>query len=260
LNIQVKINNLFSDNSSGSTELLLKVMDILELFTSEADENNFITLVENNLATFGIIQNFINKYKSVRFISPESKRNYIFQEKEKLKHATGDLFDAALPFLSDKNKIFTLSNSGTVLSILAKLHKRNERLTVTVSESRPQNEGRILAEKLASLGISVNLITEAQAAGFIRDTDCVLLGTDKILANGDVINKTGSLNTAILSKYFNKPLFILGSRSKMSTQFIYTEESHPVDEIYSPRSDLIIIKNNYFEIIPAYLISKLILN
>lgn len=260
MNIQEKINNLFSDNSSGSTELLLKVMDILEFFTSEYDENNFKSLVENNLATFGIIQNFINKYKTVCFISPESKHTFILEEKGKLKSTTSDLFDASLPFLTNKNKIFTLSNSSTVLNILEKLQKRNERLTVTVSESRPQNEGTILAEKLANLGISVNLITEAQAAEFIQDADCVLLGADKILANGDVINKTGSLNAAILSKYFKKPLFIVSTYSKISSQFIHTEQSYPVDEIYSPRSGLIIIKNNYFEIIPAYLISKLISN
>ena len=73
------------------------------------------------------------------------------------------IFANSLPYLKNKRSILTISNSKTVFEILRRLRTENCKL-LTVSESRPKLEGRILAKKLNKEKISVELITEAMSA------------------------------------------------------------------------------------------------
>jgi translation initiation factor 2B subunit (eIF-2B alpha/beta/delta family) len=72
-----------------------------------------------------------------------------------------------------------------------------------VAESRPKNEGRILAKRLIKKGIPVEYITDFSAATYIPRIDAAIIGADKILANGNIVNKMGSKTLAVLCRYYN---------------------------------------------------------
>ena len=116
-----------------------------------------------------------------------------------------NIYRNAEKLFSGFNTILTLSNSKTLLEVFKIWSKRNKNLKVIVCESRPKNEGIILAKALAQEQIKVRLITDASMSNFIAKADVVIIGADIILKNGNVVNKTGSRSAAIISKHFKKP-------------------------------------------------------
>jgi translation initiation factor 2B subunit (eIF-2B alpha/beta/delta family) len=131
-------------------------------------------------------------------------------------------------------------------------------LKVIIAESRPKFEGRILTKKLLKVGIKVLLIPDCNSAEYISDCDLVLLGTDKILLDRDVVNKIGSRNTAIIAKYYRKPVYVLASVNKFSKQKKFKPTLNSPEEIWKYNHPDIKIVNQYFEVVPRKLITKFI--
>ncbi|MFA7229267.1 MAG: hypothetical protein WC061_09550 [Melioribacteraceae bacterium] len=168
-----------------------------------------------------------------------------------------NIFRISLPFLNDKKSILTISNSSTVFEILRRIKSRGN-ILITVCESRPCNEGRILVKKLLKEKIKVGIITEAMAAESVRRSDCVLIGADTILKNGNVINKTGSLQLALLASYFGKPFYVAADRSKFGGKRRFIQRKESASEIWKNHPEGIRIENLYFEEIPIQLITNII--
>jgi len=257
--VEIEINKILNDKTSGSSELLSNINSLLLHNCSDLSELKLIVRkLKKNLPTFTNIQNYLYKLeKTVRKEDPVKKFLQDFNQSEK--NVYDSIFRNALTYLAKKKNILTISNSGTVFEILIRLNQ-TVRLNVFICESRPKYEGRILAKKLADKKIKTQLITEAQTAGYLGKCDCVLIGADSILKNGDVINKVGSLQLAVLSKYYGKPFYVVANNLKLgkNNKFFHTEES--VKEIWEVRTKRIRIENFYFERIPNSLISKIITN
>jgi methylthioribose-1-phosphate isomerase len=85
-------------------------------------------------------------------------------------------------------------------------------------ETRPLLQGsRITAYELQKNGIPVTVICDNMAAAVMsqKRVDAVLVGTDRVAANGDVANKIGTLNVAILAKYFHVPFLVAAPTSSI---------------------------------------------
>jgi len=142
--------------------------------------------------------------------------------------------------------------------MLFRLKELNKRFNVIVSESRPINEGRTTAKLLAAHNIKVDFITEAMLPAFIEKCDSALLGADMILKNGNVVNKTGSRLIALLCKEFNKPVYVIADKSKISAKTKYIPEIKPVKEVWSVKDKRINVHNYYFEEISKKYIIRII--
>jgi len=82
---------------------------------------------------------------------------------------------------------------------------------VFADETRPVLQGaRLTAFELAQAGIDVTLITDSMAAHLMSrgEIDLVMVGTDRVTANGDVVNKIGTLSVAIAAKHFSVPFWV----------------------------------------------------
>jgi translation initiation factor 2B subunit (eIF-2B alpha/beta/delta family) len=88
-------------------------------------------------------------------------------------------------------------------------------LSVIVCESRPLNEGIVMAQRLAAAGVDVTLITDAQASVFIEESDLVLLGADAVTPAG-VVNKVGSKLLALAAKAAGVPVVAVTDSLKIS--------------------------------------------
>jgi translation initiation factor 2B subunit (eIF-2B alpha/beta/delta family) len=131
-----------------------------------------------------------------------------------------DLVLAAAPLFSPGLRVLTLSFSQTVLDLLTRYSDRLE--GVTVCESRPLSEGVRLAEAIGALAIPARLITEAQLELFIRECDCALVGADRILPGGEVVNKAGTAVLARLCAAHGLPFYAAADRSR------WVPEGHPL--------------------------------
>lgn len=103
------------------------------------------------------------------------------------------------------------SDYGTALSPFYLAKERGMKLSVYADETRPRLQGaRLTSFELHSAGIDVTLISDNMAAVVMSQgkIDAVIVGCDRIAANGDTANKVGTFNVSILAKKFGVPMYI----------------------------------------------------
>jgi methylthioribose-1-phosphate isomerase len=100
---------------------------------------------------------------------------------------------------------------GTALGVIRKAHEEGKKLKVIATETRPLLQGaRITAWELKKLNIPFTLITDSMAGYFMSqgEIDCVIVGADRIAANGDTANKIGTYTLAVLAKEHAVPFYV----------------------------------------------------
>src|SRR5947209_1378015 len=123
-----------------------------------------------------------------------------------------------LTILADGANVLTHCNTGalatggigTALAPIYLAHEQGRRVHVYVGETRPLLQGsRLTAWELMHAGISCTLITDGAAATLMRQAkvDVVLVGADRICANGDFANKIGTYSLAVLARHHGVPFY-----------------------------------------------------
>ena len=99
---------------------------------------------------------------------------------------------------------------GTALAPLYVAHERGKRFKAYADETRPLLQGaRLTAWELQNAGIDVTLICDNMAAVLMRDghIQMVIVGADRIAANGDTANKIGTYGVAALARVHEMPFY-----------------------------------------------------
>ncbi|HYF64545.1 MAG TPA: S-methyl-5-thioribose-1-phosphate isomerase, partial [Herpetosiphonaceae bacterium] len=105
---------------------------------------------------------------------------------------------------------------GTALAPIRAAHERGQELHVWVDETRPFLQGaRLTAWELQQAGIPLTLITDNMAGHFMQRgaVDCIIVGADRIAANGDVANKIGTYTLAVLAEAHGVPFYVAAPTS-----------------------------------------------
>ncbi len=105
---------------------------------------------------------------------------------------------------------------GTALAPIKTAHTQGKQIHVLVDETRPFLQGaRLTAWELREAGIAQTLITDNMAGYFMRrgEVDCIIVGADRIVANGDVANKIGTYSLAVLAHAHNIPFYVAAPSS-----------------------------------------------
>jgi methylthioribose-1-phosphate isomerase len=100
---------------------------------------------------------------------------------------------------------------GTALGVIKAATEQGKKIKVVATETRPLLQGaRLTAWELMQDNIPVTLITDSMAGYFMNrgKVSCVLLGADRIAANGDTANKIGSYTLAVLAKENDIPFYV----------------------------------------------------
>lgn len=100
---------------------------------------------------------------------------------------------------------------GTALAVLFKAKEQGKRITVYADETRPLLQGaRLTAWELVHAGIAVTLICDNMAGHVMKlgKVQCVIVGADRIAANGDTANKIGTYSVSILAKEHGIPFYV----------------------------------------------------
>jgi methylthioribose-1-phosphate isomerase len=159
---------------------------------------------------------------------------------------------------------------GTALAVIAELADRGLLDRVLATESRPLLQGaRLTAYELARLGIPHELIVDSAAAGLIAAgaVDAVIVGCDRVAANGDVANKVGTYGIALAAHAAGIPFVVAGPTSTVDPNtpdgaHIAIEERDP-DEVRAAAGQLLTLpdtrcRNPAFDVTPAHLITALV--
>ena len=100
---------------------------------------------------------------------------------------------------------------GTALGVIRSAWEQGKRLSVFCTETRPWLQGaRLTAWELVQLGIPAHLIVDSAAGALMRQgkVQAVVVGADRIAANGDVANKIGTYTLAVLAKEHHIPFYV----------------------------------------------------
>ncbi|MEL6896387.1 MAG: S-methyl-5-thioribose-1-phosphate isomerase [Planctomycetota bacterium] len=127
--------------------------------------------------------------------------------------------------LQDAKNVITHCNAGglataqwgTATAPIYQLHQNGSNIHVYADETRPLLQGaRLTAYELSSAGIPVTVITDSMAGSVMRrgesdpqhKIDAVIVGADRVTANGDVANKIGTFPLAVLARHHNIPFYV----------------------------------------------------
>ncbi|MEE8557507.1 MAG: S-methyl-5-thioribose-1-phosphate isomerase [Myxococcota bacterium] len=151
-------------------------------------------------------------------------------------HAIGDL---GAPLLPSKARVLTHCNAGalatagygTALGVIRSASARGELMHVLACETRPFLQGaRLTAWELVQEGIRVRLITDGMAGALMSrgEVDVVVVGADRVAANGDVANKIGTYTHAVMAQRHRIPFYVAAPFSTVDLA-TPTGESIPIE-------------------------------
>lgn len=189
-----------------------------------------------------------------------------------------EIGEHALSLFNKQDKVLTICNAGsiatakygTALAPFYLAQERNFPLQVFACETRPVLQGaRLTTWELQQANIDVTLITDNMAAHTIKTKgiNAIIVGADRITANGDTANKIGTLGLAILAKAFSIPFYVAAplstfDLSKETGEEIVIEERSPKeithigDQLIAPEG--ISVFNPAFDVTPHEYISAII--
>jgi methylthioribose-1-phosphate isomerase len=121
---------------------------------------------------------------------------------------------------------------GTALGVLRAAHEQGKRIRVYATETRPLLQGaRLTAWELLREGIPATLIVDSAAGGLLRRgiVSCVVVGADRIAANGDVANKVGTYGLAVLAHENGVPFYVAAPSSTVDLS-LASGDDIPIEE------------------------------
>ena len=213
----------------------------------------------------------LERMKKAKDLEAEAKA--IFEEDLAANHAMGELGATLIP---DRARVMTHCNTGalatagygTALGVIRS--SKNKHISVIANETRPYLQGaRLTAWELLQEGIPCTLITDSMAGHLMSrgEVDVVVVGADRIAANGDVANKIGTYPLAVLAKRHNIPFYVVAPLStfdpKISSGRDIPIEERPAGEVTGYRDtrwapDGVAVRNPAFDVTPAELITGIV--
>lgn len=121
---------------------------------------------------------------------------------------------------------------GTALGVIRAAVRMGKKIDVFADETRPFLQGaRLTAWELQRDGIEITLITDNMAGHFLKSgrIGCVIVGADRIAANGDVANKVGTYGVAVLAKENQVPFYVAAPLSTLDLTLASGDEI-PIEE------------------------------
>ncbi len=180
--------------------------------------------------------------------------------------------------LADNSAVLTHCNAGalataghgTALGVMRSAVESGKKISVFVDETRPFLQGaRLTAWEMVQEKIPTTLISD-NMAGYMMNTgeiDAVIVGADRVAANGDVANKIGTYMVAVMAKRHNIPFYVACPLSTIDLEVGQGSEipieERPGDEVKGFRGNRwaaagVKIRNPAFDITPADLVTALI--
>jgi ribose 1,5-bisphosphate isomerase len=165
--------------------------------------------------------------------------------------------------INDGDTLLTICNSSVALGVIIKAYQQEKKIQVFSAESRPRFQGRITVKQLAGAGVPVTMIVDSAVKHFMQQVDKAFVGADAITADGEVFNKIGTSQVALIANEYDRPFYVCAETYKFAPQTLNGEtieiEERDVEEIADP-SDFpgVNIINPAFDRTPAKHITGII--
>lgn len=180
--------------------------------------------------------------------------------------------------LSNCQRVMTHCNAGglatsmwgTALAPIYHVHQQGQSIEVFADETRPLLQGaRLTAWELSQAGVPVTVLTDSMAGSLLRTRtiDAVIVGADRIAANGDVANKIGTYPLSVLARYHGVPFYVAAPSSTFDLE-LESGDAIPIEErgreeVASPHGVCVVpeaaaVMNPAFDVTPASLVDAIV--
>jgi len=217
-----------------------------------ADKDEFLTQLNQVIQAFAASRpTAVNLFQAINRMKKAARGDSIAEIKTLLvneaKHihqeevtSTRKLSQLGAGLIKDGFTLLTHCNAGplatagygTALGVIKAAKEQGKKVSVFVTETRPLLQGaRLTAWELKQEGIPVTLITDSMAGYFMqqRKIDCVIVGADRVAANGDVANKIGTYTLAVLAKENKIPFYVAAPTSTIDLS-LSSGDKIPIEE------------------------------
>ncbi len=148
--------------------------------------------------------------------------------------------------------IFTHCHSSTVTYMLQKAKQQGKIFEVICTETRPIFQGRKTAKEMLDLDLKTTLIVDSAARHFMNQADIVLVGSDAITSEGNVINKIGTSLIALAAHEARTPFYVVSELLKFDPATIHGDyekiEERDPSEVWKDPPKKLTIRNPAFDV------------
>ena len=217
-----------------------------------ANKDEFLAQLNQVMQTFAasrptavnLFQAISRMKKAARGYGVTEIKNSLINEAKRIHQeeitATKKLSQMGAELIKDGFTLLTHCNAGplatagygTALGVIKAAREHGKKVSVFATETRPLLQGaRLTTWELMQEGIPVTLITDSMAGYFMQQKkiDCVIVGADRIAANGDVANKIGTYTLAVLAKESKIPFYVAAPTSTIDLS-LSSGDKIPIEE------------------------------
>ncbi len=165
--------------------------------------------------------------------------------------------------IADGDRIMTHSYSSTVMAVFRESLSKHRNVEVIVTRSGPGRTGERVAQELSSYGMTVAFVDDAAMGLYAPTVHKVMVGADRVCADGKVINGIGTYQLALAAKMTGVPFYIFCETLKFDPRIksdeVNLEEKEPFEVVEPGRLPLEVrVRNPYFDVMPLELATGIV--
>lgn len=165
--------------------------------------------------------------------------------------------------ITDGGRIMTHSYSSTVVEVLKEAFTKHANIEVIATRSGLGRTGERIAQQLGLCGIPVTFIDDAAMGLYLPTANKVMVGADRICADGKIVNGVGTYQLALVTEKVSVPFYILCETLKFDSRLRGDQvelEEKEVWEVVEPGKlpPEVKVRNPYFDITPLELVAGIV--
>jgi len=276
------IDEIKNDKTHGASELARQALNVLRIATERSQTDSAEQFLqelkkigERLMAArpamaplFNIVSHWFNS------ISEQSKKADLALIKQLATSRADELASDSLQavariaeygseLITNGDKIMTHSYSSTVVEVLKKAFTKHARIEVIATRSGPGHTGERIAQQLGLCGIPVTFIDDTAMGLYLPTVNKVMVGADRVCANGKIVNGIGTYQLALVAQRVNVPFYILCETLKFDSRLRGDQvelEEKEAWEVVEPEKlpPEVKIRNPYFDVTSLELVAGIV--
>ncbi len=166
---------------------------------------------------------------------------------EMFREARRKIIEVGTKRIIDGSRVLTHCHSSAVREVLRTASKNGVDFELFLTETRPRYQGRITAREMVEAGVKATMLVDSAVRTVLRRVDIVLVGSDAITSEGNVINKIGTSLIALAAQEARTPFYVATELFKIDPQTIHGDfeviEERSPDEVWIDPPDGLKIRN-----------------
>ena len=276
------IDEIRNDKTHGASQLARQAMSVLKIAAEHSQTDGLEQFLleqkevgERLMSTrpamapvFNIVSRFLGAVSEVSIdIGLDSIKRLVISKADELANdslqAIAQIVNYGSELITDGDRIMTHSYSSTVVAVLSKTFTKYKHIEVIATRSGPGRTGERIAQELGLYGLPITFIDDAAVGLYISAVNKVMVGADRVCADGNIINGIGTYQLALAAEKVGIPFYILCETLKFDPKLrsdeVDLEEKEPSEVVEPGRlPPNVTIKNPYFDITPLELVAGVV--